>query len=165
MRFFYSFLLLLFVTTTYSQNIRCFSYDAAGNRVTRVSGTCKAPSGLVASPDDLINQADAQSIDAKKEVQGQGLLADPTKNGLAGNIYGVVYPNPTSSKFTIAFDGLTSETDLLLELFDVMGRLVERRITADPSNDFDLSDQGPGFYFLFAKQSGHAPKSWKVIKQ
>ena len=77
--------------TTYSQ-VLCYTYDAAGNRRIKVSGSCDAPSGLVAPP---TNNA---AVDLASNTSQR---SETIESMQVGDNAGIIVPNPTSSTFEI----------------------------------------------------------------
>jgi concanavalin A-like lectin/glucanase superfamily protein/type IX secretion system substrate protein len=87
---------------------------------------------------------------------------DPTWGAATcGNIVGVeeqefnskvtVYPNPNSGQFQISIENNTK--DVLIEVYDVVGNIIERRITNGNQTTLDISNQAKGIYFVKVKQN------------
>jgi hypothetical protein len=67
-----------------------------------------------------------------------------------------VSPNPSDGRFEIGFMG-NSDTEIVVELVDVMGRKVKREVLAPFQSGHRLSwatDVAPGSYFVAATGNG-----------
>jgi Secretion system C-terminal sorting domain len=130
------FLLLVSVAVaiqTHAQNI-CFTYDAAGNRTTRV--LCNVP------PQALIS--------SQQTVSPQVVLLEP------GQV--LLYPNPNHGVFQLRSNDYPPETEVII--FDANARVVQVRKLGD--GVFDLSVQPPGIYILQLSHTGIRPKTVKI---
>ncbi len=87
---------------------------------------------------------------------------DPTWGAATcGNIVGVeeeklnnkvtVYPNPCSGLFQVSIENNTK--DALIEVYDVVGTIIERRIINGNQTTLDISNQAKGVYFVKVKQN------------
>jgi hypothetical protein len=74
------------------------------------------------------------------------------------------YPNPSSSNFTIQVNAGNAKEKILLQVFDVSGRIVETRNNVTAGSSFTLGDKyRPGSYFIRVVQ-GKEHKEIKLIK-
>ena len=75
-----------------------------------------------------------------------------------------IYPNPTSSFFTLRFPNMETE-GLEYSIYDVMGRLVERNIIDNMSVTIDNSNWQSGIYEIIVSKQGEIMHSEKIIKE
>jgi len=80
---------------------------------------------------------------------------------LADDLSIVVFPNPTTGKFTLR---TTSSTDLLLEIRDVMGQRVPPSTWKYAGSEIDLSSQPRGMYLLTIRTASQVILR-KLVKQ
>jgi hypothetical protein len=74
------------------------------------------------------------------------------------------YPNPTSSNYTIQVNGSDTKHKILLQVFDVSGRIIETRDNVTAGSIFTLGDKyRPGSYFIRIMQ-GKEHKEIKLVK-
>jgi hypothetical protein len=74
------------------------------------------------------------------------------------------YPNPTSSHYTIRVNASNAKDRILLQVFDVSGRIVETRNNVSAGSTFTLGDKyRPGSYFIRVIQ-GKEHKEIKLVK-
>lgn len=92
---------------------------------------------------------------------------DPVYLGLRDDFVSMnvkVFPNPTSTKINIVFDQNPKES-LLIELFDITGRLISIYAPPKQKNSiFNITDLQEGIYILNIKSSDEFSKSIKIIK-
>jgi hypothetical protein len=87
----------------------------------------------------------------------------PDTTPIAGLEVGA-YPNPTSSNYTIQVNAVNTKDRILLQVFDVSGRIVETRKNVTAGSTFALGDNyRPGSYFIRVIQ-GKAHKEIKLVK-
>jgi hypothetical protein len=74
------------------------------------------------------------------------------------------YPNPTSSNYTIQVNAGNTKDKILLQVFDVSGRIIETRNNVTAGSTFTLGDKyRPGSYFIRVMQ-GKEHKEIKLVK-
>ena len=74
------------------------------------------------------------------------------------------YPNPTSSNYTIQVNAVNTKDRIMLQVFDVSGRIVETRNNVNAGSTFTLGDKyRPGSYFIRVIQ-GKEHKEIKLVK-
>jgi YD repeat-containing protein len=118
------FFLVLFSVVTlrlHAQNVS-FTYDAAGNRITRVVTATKA-----------FGSSDDELPIAKNRVEEHKVVA---------------YPNPTQGPLTVEVQGYTVGSECEIFLFDAAGRTIDRRKITTNRAELDLENQVPGVYVL-----------------
>jgi hypothetical protein len=62
-----------------------------------------------------------------------------------------VFPNPNSGQFQISIENNTK--DALIEVYDVVGNIIKRRIINGNQTTLDVSNQAKGVYFVKVKQN------------
>ena len=72
-----------------------------------------------------------------------------------------LYPNPTSAELYI-FCQLQTEEELIVEIFDVQGRLIAEKREVDNYMLFDLSAVSPGIYICKTRTSFGFSKTERV---
>jgi len=74
------------------------------------------------------------------------------------------YPNPSSSNYTIRVNASNRKDRILLQVFDVSGRIVETKNNVSAGSTFTLGDEyRPGSYFIRVIQ-GKEHKEIKLVK-
>jgi hypothetical protein len=124
----------------HAQNMRCFTYDLAGNRITKIACSSaifinkgnQLPEALQKEESDIISNRSAL-IDAK--------LAYDVK----------VYPMPATSKIYLLVSGYT--TDAKWTVYNSLGYEVLKGI--NNFNEIDLSTFPSGNYFFRLQENEH----------
>jgi hypothetical protein len=151
-------ILFLFCVLSFTANAQviCYSYDAAGNRTTKVIGPC-SPFQLVTPPENGIQSLE---LDSEKSTD----LYQTVRGGLELTVNGKVVPNPTEAIFQLILD---TEPPLgsILELYDSAGRKIQTQQTQGFSAFFDISKESTGMYYLFLKAESGIVGEWKIVKQ
>ena len=117
----------------------CFSYDFAGNRISRT--VC-------------ISKTD--SINNNKEIEPICISNAPNKID--------IYPNPTDGKFSVVIYDIGEEELATLRLFSMSGNLLYETKNNNSETIIDIGDKEPGSYILYILLKG-AVKTVKIIKQ
>jgi len=73
-----------------------------------------------------------------------------------------VYPNPTSDILHVRIEQLKDE--LMIQLLDIQGRLVEQQTMNATCVDIDMSTLLKGIYFLHVIQQNQTLATYKIIK-
>ena len=73
-----------------------------------------------------------------------------------------IYPNPNSGQFQISIENNTK--DALIEVYDVVGNIIERRITNGNQTTVDISNQAKGVYFVKVKQNDTVIVEKMIVK-
>jgi YD repeat-containing protein len=121
--------------TTYS-----FTYDASGNRLSRI---IPLKSASIANKDTLTNK-------------------QKTFEDLIGNRPVKIYPNPTKGLLKVEIP-LTEEIRATIGIFTMQGALVKKQEVNSTSTEIDLNNQPPGMYILRIS-IGELSSEWKIIK-
>ncbi|HEX6428597.1 MAG TPA: zinc-dependent metalloprotease family protein [Niastella sp.] len=74
-----------------------------------------------------------------------------------------IFPNPATNVVNINLTGFTGKSDV--NLFDVTGRAVIRRVVSATNSQLDISTLPTGVYILRIKNGGKEVKMTKIIKQ
>jgi len=120
-----------------------YSYDASGNRVSRVISFSKS---ITKSSDSTANTKENSFTDQ------------------LGRIKIVLYPNPTKGLLTIEVTNLPDNTKGGITIADASGKLLQESTSLKSTNTIDLSNQSPGMYFLRIR-AGDEVTEWKVLKE
>ena len=103
-------------------------------------------------------------------IQGQGIKnnnlltkMNPETTPIA-SLELAAYPNPSSNNYTIQVNASNTKDRILLQVFDVSGRIVETRNNVSAGSTFTLGDKyRPGSYFIRVIQ-GKDHKEIKLVK-
>jgi hypothetical protein len=133
-------MLLLSLRLNSDPNIYYYTYDAAGNRITRI---CTIP----------IGKSRAKDSTQKKEYKDAIANHDIT-----------IYPNPTKGMLTIKVTNVTQSINAQISVCDLNGITVFTKAALNPENEIDLSSLPNGFYFMNIIIDGKSVK-WKIIKE
>lgn len=121
--------------TTYS-----FTYDASGNRLSRI---IPLKSAHIVNQDTLANK-------------------QKTFEDLIGNRPVKIYPNPTKGLLKVEIP-LTEEASATIGIFTLQGALVKKQNVSGTFTEIDLNDQPTGMYILRIS-IGELSSEWKIIK-
>ncbi len=74
-----------------------------------------------------------------------------------------VYPNPTTEFVNVKTNAV--EQDLLIQLYDIQGKLLKEIIMKDNTKQINLSKYSSSNYLLkISNKNGELIRSWKIIK-
>lgn len=135
--------LLMVTTVSYSQDIQ-FSYDAAGNRISRI----------------IVIKETKSKVD-------DSIMPVPYRNQLNQNLENLkisVFPNPTSDIIHIQCNDLNRSTSLDACMFSAKGELLMTRRLNDIDQIIDLNNYSSGIYYLKIRINDRI-ESWKIVKQ
>jgi len=141
-------LLFCIVLPVRSQSIKTtaeakYSYDAAGNRISRAISSVIALRSDVSKEDDFTPSMVFIETDAEVSV----------------------YPNPTEGAFTVDISNVPAETECEICIYDTQGRLMEKRnISHSRRVFFDISSYKSGIYFL-RMTIGEKASTTKIMKK
>lgn len=85
---------------------------------------------------------------------------DVIKNSTENGMY-KVYPNPTNKNITVEVLGNTFNQEIAL--YDILGKILEKRVIIDSQTQFSLDAYRNGIYYLHIK-SGSETMRYKIIK-
>ena len=134
--------LLLFLCnlTTNAQATYSFTYDTAGNRLSRV---IPLKSARIENKDTLAN----------KQLTFEDLIGNqPVK----------IYPNPTKGRLKVEIPFI-DEANASLKVFSPDGAMVKNLIVTSTFTEVDLIDKPAGIYILMIG-IGALSSEWKIIK-
>jgi PKD repeat protein len=122
----------------------------AGNNIVFLTGTSINPGGYLSAlitqqciPCNTLKSNDLTRVTAESDGRNE-TLSTPQDNP-----YFMIYPNPTDGKFTIASKNRDMDHTVVLQIFDVMGKMkVEERLEPFSKREFSISEFPAGIYQL-----------------
>ena len=123
-----------------AQTTHSFTYDASGNRLSRI---IPLKSAHITKQDTLANKLS-------------------TFEDLIGNRPVKIYPNPTKGLLKVEIP-FTAEVTATIKIFNLQGALVKDQEVTDTFTELDLNDQPTGMYILRIS-IGELSSEWKIIK-
>ena len=146
--------LALFVCATMPVSAQIYySYDAAGNRITKTITLAKTMKKMV-RPDSVEMVECATVPDFFEEPQ----------NDVVGQAEIKIYPNPTKGALRVDIDGAELSGNDRIEVYDGNGRIVKVCVSLTDSNQIDLSGAANGIYFMRIT-IGNEQTTWRIIKE
>jgi len=133
--------ILLATQLTQAQSYVTYSYDNAGNRTARQTIILKN------TEDKNYKENEISEVNDIFEK---------------GNI--TVYPNPVNSILSIQFTDINTENEIVLQLYDISGKLLKTKKTRAYNTQMDLSDNTAGVYILKIV-SGNSRAEFTVVKE
>ena len=126
----------------YAQNKIKYTYDSAGNRLTRQK--------------EIVIQTRGALSDDEGEPSTYEEKLSETKV--------TIYPNPTRGILKIDISGVEKFENARISLYDLTGKLLQQWAGISQSNAIDLSERTPGMYIMQVAYNGKI-SSWKIIKE
>ena len=122
----------------------------AGNNIVFLTGTSINPGGYLSAlitqqciPCNTLKSNDLTHVAAESDGPNE-TLSTPQDNP-----YFMIYPNPTDGIFTIASKNRDMDHTVVLQIFDVMGKMkVEERLEPFTKREFSISEFPAGIYHL-----------------
>jgi YD repeat-containing protein len=149
-----------------------YTYDAAGNRISRTI-IMKA---LTPPPQDSTENATddpedtvtiAQGIENEDETPQESYNGDEMPKEIYTDVLAetqiIIYPNPTRGLLTVKISELPQHAASSLTLFDIQGRVITQKQSLADENKLDISTQPAGTYIMRIA-IGEEVVSWKIIK-
>ena len=133
-------ILLLLTARLQAQKV-CITYDKAGNRTNRT--ICLKS-----------KEATSDSVSIAKIPITENM----------GEMVITLYPNPTKGQLKIQITNKTCETEGVLELYDLSGRLVNVQMTVGDSFILDISRGPRGIYGMRIRICDKVSE-WRIIKE
>lgn len=133
-------ILLLLTARLQAQKV-CITYDKAGNRTNRT--ICLKS-----------KEATSDSVSIAKIPITENM----------GEMVITLYPNPTKGQLKIQITNKTCETEGVLELYDLSGRLVKVQKTVGESTMLDISRYPLGIYLMRIRICDKVSE-WRIIKE
>ena len=127
-----------------------FGYDACGNRTSRTLEFSGGDGDKGGKPGDSPNEG---------ATLWQASVSESFADGEA-----MLFPNPTERGFILSLTGTATAQNALATLSTLDGRVLEERVVAGTSEEFDLGSRPAGIYLLRLSTDREA-KVWKVIKR
>ena len=139
-------MLIMLTTTAFSQSI-VFTYDKAGNRITRAL--------LI---EKISNDRGASSSEEQKSM----LALEETIT--IEDVKVTISPNPNGGKFNVTINNLSQYSNVELYLHNMLGKQIYYSKQPLLVNTVDITNQQNGTYLLTVIVNG-TKETWKVIKQ
>jgi hypothetical protein len=141
-------LFLLFISgALYSQGMCAYSYDNAGNRISRWGGA--DPEEPEPPEDEEENSAEFSSTGFKQLKLGYTVK---------------IYPNPTEGRFSVEVLNLSNDKKGEISLYNASGKTIIRKKMVSEIIPFDLISYPEGIYILTIKIEDKI-SNWKIIKK
>ena len=148
-------ILITILTISFSAFAQSFTYtyDAAGNRVTRVVV-------IPPSKSTLQNNANTNGqTEEEEEIAEEEMLKDQL-----GSFELLVYPNPTKGLVVVKISGEETIESATYNVYDAGGKQVASGTVASSMLLVNLNQQIAGTYNLRVTINGKA-QTWKIIKK
>ena len=126
----------------YAQNKIKYTYDSAGNRLTRQKEIVVQTRGVLS--DDEVEPSIYEEKLSETKV--------------------TIYPNPTRGMLKVDISGVEKFENSRISLYDLTGTLMQQWGSISQSNAVDISDRTPGMYIMQIVYNGNT-SSWKIIKE
>jgi hypothetical protein len=130
-------LLLLVEVVALGQTTVGFTYDNAGNRITRQIVTLKSTTLT-------------DSVSITRETMGEKNI--------------MLYPNPTGGILIMNISHLKADEKVIIQVTDMTGHILIRKVQNCTNFEIDLTAHPKGFYLLTAV-IGKERKEWKIVKE
>jgi len=140
-------LLFTFTVTGFSQTI-AFTYDNAGNRLTRA---------LIVEKVNNNNTPESESNLKSTELLNESVTIN--------NIKVSISPNPNGGKFSVDISNSTNEQpNVEIYLHTMLGKQIFISKPAQPSTTINITNRKNGTYILTVVVNS-TKEAWKIIKQ
>ncbi|KAF0203964.1 MAG: hypothetical protein FD170_653 [Bacteroidetes bacterium] len=90
-------------------------------------------------------------------------IVTETKEAIGISLKMIAYPNPTTGLLKLRIDDLRFD-DLMYQLFDASGKLLESGNVSGTETDIDLISREPAVYFLKVLRKSEDLKTFKIVK-
>ena len=142
--------MILYSLTGFSQSVS-FTYDAAGNRLTRSLTILKITNNNTSENNDHFKLSAQTTLSVNEPITINDLLVS-------------ISPNPNGGKFEVKIDNFSPNTIVDIYLHSIEGKLVYENNKAKSVNSINISTRENGTYILTVLVNG-TKETWKVIKQ
>jgi hypothetical protein len=132
--------LMVTILASYGQTTIYYSYDAAGNRITR----------------SITLQKSTESAAENNQIEGS--------SEQLGKYDIQLYPNPVKDELIVTINGLESSQQVELYLYDFAGKIVSMKSTSAIKTSLEFTNRPSGTYVLkiiIGKES----TEWKIIRE
>ena len=126
----------------YAQNKIKYTYDSAGNRLTRQKEIVVQTRGVLSDDEGEPSMYEEELSETKVTI----------------------YPNPTRGMLKVDISGVEKFENARISLYDLTGKLLQQWAGISQSNEIDLSERTPGMYIMQVAYNGKI-SSWKIIKE
>lgn len=151
------FLLVLGLTELTAQE----AIPASGGEASGVGGSVSYSVGqLVYTTNTGTNGSIAQGVQQPYEISV--VTAIEEANGI--NLSVSAYPNPTTDYLTLSVDNFET-SNLSYQLYDMQGKLLERKIIKGNHACIAMSNLLPATYFVKVTESNKEIKTFKIVKK
>lgn len=127
-----------------------YSYDNAGNRISRTIRNILFENKNVQSRSRTIKSTQDEEIQAEVEYISEKKIT--------------IYPNPTRGQLAIDIANLSTKKDNMIYCYTSYGQLIVSKKIISERTDIDLKNQPNGTYVLYIIM-GEDKSVWKIIKQ
>ena len=126
----------------YAQNKIKYTYDSAGNRLSRQKEIVVQTRGVLSDDEGEPSIYEEKLSETKVTI----------------------YPNPTRGMLKVDISGVEKFENARISLYDLTGKLLQQWAGISQSNTIDLSERTPGMYIMQVAYNGKI-SSWKIIKE
>lgn len=145
---YYLFILLSGISlSVFSQSMVQYTYDKAGNRLSRTIFMLR--SATVAGHEEEKEETNPQEIVYSDKIAQSNIR---------------IYPNPTKGILKVEIIRMEEEKPVTIQLYNMAGQLLIEKPDVIFSTDIDISNRPAGTYLLKIV-SGDNVVTWKIIKQ
>ena len=148
---------LLFVGYIHAWNAQQ-SINAAGTTVTGVDGQISFSVGQV-----FVAYQQGADANIQEGVQQAYTIITNSTSNIRGNTDIILYPNPTSGVAYLAVNS-TTEDLLLIEIFDMQGKMQFGSKIQNGINLLQLKDLPSGIYMVYINRNNYKLFTQKLIK-
>jgi len=136
-----------------------YSYDNNGNRIKREFIPFKITKDTVAT-DSTANITDSATVAATNQAAQQQQQCET----MLGEQKITVYPNPTKGELTIDISNFKNESQGMILLTDMQGRILFKNENINSANTLNLSSTAFGNYILKILIDGKS-NEWIIVKE
>ena len=95
---------------------------------------------------------------AARALVGLNEITPAAKDGLIK-----VFPNPASEKITIVSNGLNTNINYTIDLYNSLGSLITSTLLNNGESELDINEYPSGLYFVVLKQNNTILSQKKII--
>jgi len=134
-------------------------YKSSDNGLNWINTGCPWPVSLAIIGDTIYAGNGNQGIWKRSLSNMPSAIAE--EDGLSSN--SILYPNPASDKINIKYKQNTSEKNIGIAIYNIMGQLISSHKLQKDNSDIDISNLEKGIYFI--QISGDNPITAKFLKK
>lgn len=128
---------------------------------------CLAQTDVYFGYDRNGNRISCSFMFKKMQENGRNVEAESPNLSVASDAFSAMevrmFPNPTKGRFSVAVSGDESRSHIQAVLTNPSGAILMEKTLESDLEEFDLTDQAAGFYFL-KLTVGEECHVWKVVK-